>query len=103
MKASVRGKSKEGVLLFIGVQARHADRVTLSRDLNEERAGALNISSVCLAGRTASAKALAGACLRCSSLGEGNGTPLQHFCLENPMDGGAWWAAVHGVARVGHD
>ena len=35
--------------------------------------------------------------------GEGNGTPLQYFCLENPMDGEAWWAAVHGVARVGHD
>ena len=35
--------------------------------------------------------------------GEGNGTPLQYFCLENPMDGGAWWAAVHGVARVGHN
>ena len=34
---------------------------------------------------------------------EGNGTPLQYFCLENPMDRGAWWAAVHGVARVGHD
>ena len=31
--------------------------------------------------------------------GEGNGTPLQSSCLENPMDGGAWWAAVHGVAR----
>ena len=31
--------------------------------------------------------------------GEGSGTPLQHSCLENPMDGGAWWAAVHGVAR----
>ena len=30
--------------------------------------------------------------------GEGNGTPLQDSCLENPMDGGAWWAAVHGVA-----
>ena len=29
--------------------------------------------------------------------GEGNGTPLQYSCLENPMDGGAWWAAVHGV------
>ena len=27
------------------------------------------------------------------------GTPLQYSCLENPMDGGAWWAAVHGVAR----
>ena len=33
------------------------------------------------------------------NLGEGNGTPLQHSCLENPMDGGAWWAAVHGVAK----
>ena len=30
---------------------------------------------------------------------EGNGNPLQYFCLENPMDGGAWWAAVHGVAK----
>ena len=28
---------------------------------------------------------------------EGNGTPLQYSCLENPVDGGAWWAAVHGV------
>ena len=32
-------------------------------------------------------------------IGEGNGTRLQHSCLENPMDGGAWWAAVHGVAK----
>ena len=31
--------------------------------------------------------------------GEGNGTPLQYSCLENPMDRGAWWAAVHGVAK----
>ena len=31
------------------------------------------------------------------SPGEGNGTPLQYSCLENPMDGGAWWATVHGV------
>ena len=30
---------------------------------------------------------------------EGNGTPLQYSCLESPMDGGAWWAAVHGVAK----
>ena len=34
-----------------------------------------------------------------SQVGEGNGTPLQYSCLENPMDGGAWWAAVHGVAK----
>ena len=33
------------------------------------------------------------------SSGEGNGNPLQNSCLENTMDGGAWWAAVHGVAR----
>ena len=30
---------------------------------------------------------------------EGNGTPLQYSCLENPMDGGTWWAAVDGVAK----
>ena len=34
-----------------------------------------------------------------SRIGEGNGTPLQYSCLENPMDGGAWWAVVHGVAK----
>ena len=33
------------------------------------------------------------------SPGEGNGNPLQDSCLENPMDGGAWWATVHGVAK----
>ena len=32
-------------------------------------------------------------------LGEDNGTPLQYCCPENPRDGGAWWAAVHGVAK----
>ena len=31
--------------------------------------------------------------------GEGNGNPLQYSCLENPRDGGAWWAAVHGVTK----
>ena len=31
--------------------------------------------------------------------GEGNGNPLQCSCLENPRDGGAWWAAVHGVTQ----
>ena len=44
-------------------------------------------------------------CLRCgrrgfgTSPGEGNGSPLQYSCLENPMDRGAWWAAVHGVSK----
>ena len=35
--------------------------------------------------------------------GEGNGNPLQYSCLENPVDRGAWQAAVHGIARVRHD
>ena len=33
-------------------------------------------------------------------LGEGDGTPLQYSCLENPLDGGAWWAVVCGVAKT---
>ena len=37
--------------------------------------------------------------LKHTLVGEGNGTPLQHSCLENPMDRGAWWAAVHGVIK----
>ena len=37
------------------------------------------------------------------NIGEGNGNPLQYSCLENPMDGGAWWATVHGSQRVGHN
>ena len=34
-----------------------------------------------------------------SCIGEGNGNPLQYSCLENPRDGGGWWAAVYGVAQ----
>ena len=36
-----------------------------------------------------------------SCIGEGNGNPLQCSCLENPRDGGAWWAAIYGVAQSG--
>ena len=36
-----------------------------------------------------------------SCIGEGNGSPLQYSCLENPRDGGAWWAAVYGVTESG--
>ena len=42
-------------------------------------------------------KLILAAAMNCS--GEGNGTPLQYSCLANPMDRGAWWAAVHGVAQ----
>ena len=38
-----------------------------------------------------------------SSPGAENGNPLQYSCLGNPIDRGAWWATVHGVARVRHD
>ena len=38
-----------------------------------------------------------------SCIGERNGNPLQCSCLENPRDGGAWWAAFYGVDRGGHD
>ena len=34
-----------------------------------------------------------------SFIGEGNGNPLQYSCLENPRDGGTWWAAIYGVAQ----
>ena len=37
--------------------------------------------------------------LSLSCIGEGNGNPLQYSCLENPRDGGAWWAAVYGIAQ----
>ena len=35
----------------------------------------------------------------CTLIGESDGTPLQYSCLENPVDGGAWWAAVYGVTQ----
>ena len=34
---------------------------------------------------------------------EGHGNPLQYSCVENSLDRGAWWATVHGAARIGHD
>ena len=37
--------------------------------------------------------------LSLSCIGEGNGNPLQYSCLENPRDGGGWWAAIYGVAQ----
>ena len=37
--------------------------------------------------------------LHSASFGEGNGTPVQYSCLENPRDGGAWWAAVYRVTQ----
>ena len=53
----------------------------------------LNSSLLCLLHWQADSLPLA------PNIGEGDGTPLQYSCLENPMDGGAWWAAVHAVAK----
>ena len=50
-------------------------------------------ASTCNAGNPSSIPGLG------RSLGEGNSNPLQYSCLENPMDRGAWWATVHGVAK----
>ena len=38
-------------------------------------------------------------CSWSTPVGEGNGNPLQYSCLENPRDGGAWWAAIYGVTQ----
>ena len=39
--------------------------------------------------------------ITCYYSGEGNGNSLQYSCLENPVDRGAWWATVHGIAELG--
>ena len=78
----------------------------LLRALNTESAQYIHIGlpwwlpskeSVCNAGDSGSIPRLGG------STGEGKGNPLQYSCLGSPMDRGAWWATVHGVAWVGHD
>ena len=53
-------------------------------DSKESTCNAGNVDSIAGSGR---------------SLGKGNGNLLQHPCLENPMDGGAWWAIIHGVTK----
>ena len=54
-------------------------------------------SSACNAGDLGSIPGLG------RSPGEGNGNPLQYFCLENPMDRGTWWSTLHGATRLRHD
>ena len=48
---------------------------------------------------TGSKNCVSGSLAVTSGIGEGSGSPLQCSCLENPRDGGAWWAAVYGVAQ----
>ena len=58
--------------------------------------GSVGKESACSAGDTGDVGSIPGSG---RSPGEGNGNPLQYSCLENPMDRGAWWAIVHGVAK----
>ena len=58
--------------------------------------GSAGKESACKAGDTGDVGSIPGSG---RSPGGGNGNPLQYSCLENPMDGGAWRAAVHGVAK----
>ena len=59
--------------------------------------GSAGKESACDTGDTANAGSIPGSG---RSPGEGNGNPFQYPCLENPMDGGAWWATVHGVTEL---
>ena len=88
------GHTGEQSLLLCHLEWREAESVSA-------QGGNHDLSSA--AGR-ARFRALGPSALRiCSCLGgqdgEGNGTPLQYSCLENPMDGGAWKAAVHGIVK----
>ena len=57
------------------------------------------ISLVCLALELAGSGVELDFSVGKETFGEGNDNPLQYSCLENPMEGGAWWATVHGVAK----
>ena len=67
-------------------------------NVREEYGKIEKLSEMCLEGKIINCRPAEIGCPR-TSTGEGNGTPLQYSCLENPMDGGAWWAAVYGVAQ----
>ena len=58
--------------------------------------GSAGKESACNAGDTGDAGPIPGLG---RAPGEQNGTPFQYSCLENPVDGGTWWATVHGVAK----
>ena len=89
---------RPGVLRFMGSQRVGHDWVTdlIWSDLNTITGfpgGSEVKASACNAGDLGSTPGLG------RSPGEGNGNALRYSCLENPMDGGAWWATVHGVAK----
>ena len=76
----------------------HGSRVTrILSTVIERSCSSVGKDSACKAGDPGSIPGLG------RSPGGGNGNPLQYSCPGNPMDGGAWWATVHGVVRVGHN
>ena len=76
---------------FLQIIARSPSNYVLTLLL--AKCGSENKASACNAGDLGSITGLG------RSPGEGNGNSVQYSCLENPMDGGAWWATVHRVAR----
>ena len=75
---------RKEIILFLSMQLFGASQLVSGKE------------SACNAGATGDAGSIAGLG---RSTGEGNGSPLQYSCLENPMDRGAWHAAVHRVAQ----
>ena len=67
--------------------------VTVEYLVVNEPGGSVGKESACNVGDSGSISGLG------RSPGEGNGNPLQYYCLENSMDRGAWWATVHGVTE----
>ena len=67
--------------------------VTVEYLVVNEPGGSVGKESACNVGDSGSISGLG------KSPGEGNGNPLQYYCLENSMDRGAWWATVHGVTE----
>ena len=86
MDYSPSGFSVHGIL-----QARILEWVAISSARGSSQCGEWTRTSPALAGRFLP--------LSHWGSGEGNGNPVQYSCLESPMDGGAWWAAVHGVTK----
>ena len=87
----------EGSVPALRGSARSHQLFGYSYDLNSFPGGAEVKASACNVGDLGSIPGSG------RSPGEGNGNSLQYSCPENPVDGGAWWATVHGSQRVGHD
>ena len=75
------------------------------QDIRKPGDHALHVNQNCILSESFSiSRSMSGPIILLKSMryiGEGNGNPLQYSCLENPRDGGAWWAAVYGVAQSG--